>query len=139
MLFLTSFGNSHTWIPRTTPFRLDRPNILTKPSTTTVYTSKMEESNLQPGQNLAHLLPPSWKADVQRWYAEDTPSFDWAGFVVGEEEQEAILWGKSGVGSPYILDLELMIRVFLLVSLSLMRYLLMPAARTFYLVIGADK
>jgi hypothetical protein len=99
----------------------------------------MEESNLQPGQNLAHLLPPSWKADVQRWYAEDTPSFDWAGFVVGEEEQEAILWGKSGVGSPYILDLELMIRVFLLVSLSLMRYLLMPAARTFYLVIGADK
>jgi nicotinate-nucleotide pyrophosphorylase (carboxylating) len=57
----------------------------------------MEETNLQPGQNLAHLLPPSWKADVQRWYAEDTPSFDWAGFVVGEEEQEAILWGKSGV------------------------------------------
>lgn len=61
--------------------------------------TKMEDSNLQPGQNLAHLLPPSWKADVQRWYAEDTPSFDWAGFVVGEEEQEAILWGKSGVRS----------------------------------------
>jgi hypothetical protein len=58
----------------------------------------MEASNLQPGQNLAHLLPPSWKADIQRWFAEDTPSFDWAGFVVGEEEQEAILWGKSGVG-----------------------------------------
>jgi hypothetical protein len=84
---------------------VDRPNILYT-STTTLYTSKMEESNLQPGQNLAHLLPPSWKADVQRWYAEDTPSFDWAGFVVGEEEQEAILWGKSGVGLPYILDLS---------------------------------
>ena len=54
--------------------------------------------NLLPGQSLAHILPPSWKADVQRWFAEDTPSFDWAGFVVGEEEQEAILWGKSGVG-----------------------------------------
>lgn len=57
----------------------------------------MEATNLLPGQNLAHLLPPSWKADVQRWFAEDTPSFDWAGFVVGEEEQEAFLWGKSGV------------------------------------------
>lgn len=46
---------------------------------------------------LGHLLPPSWKADIPRWFAEDTPSFDWAGYVVGEEEQEAILWGKSGV------------------------------------------
>jgi hypothetical protein len=99
----------------------------------------MEESNLQPGQNLAHLLPPSWKADVQRWYAEDTPSFDWAGFVVGEEEQEAILWGKSGVGLPYILDLELISRVFLRVYRSLMRSLLMQAARRSYLVKGAYK
>jgi nicotinate-nucleotide pyrophosphorylase (carboxylating) len=91
----------------------------------------MEESNLQPGQNLAHLLPPSWKADVQRWYAEDTPSFDWAGFVVGEEEQEAILWGKSGVGLAYMVDPELMIRVFLRVYHSSMRSLLMLAARRF--------
>ncbi|ODN84402.1 nicotinate-nucleotide diphosphorylase (carboxylating) [Cryptococcus amylolentus CBS 6039] len=63
-----------------------------------------QESDLQPGQNLAHLLPPSWTADVQRWFAEDTPSFDWAGFVVGEEVQEAILWGKSGgvlAGVPF--------------------------------------
>lgn len=60
--------------------------------------STMEDTDLQPGQNLAHLLPPSWRAEVQKWFAEDTPSFDWAGFVVGEEEQEAILWGKSGVG-----------------------------------------
>jgi len=99
----------------------------------------MEESNLQPGQNLAHLLPPSWKADVQRWYAEDTPSFDWAGFVVGEEEQEAILWGKSGVGLPHLFDLELMIRVFLQVSHSLTKSLLMLAARTFNHLLGADK
>ncbi|WWC66592.1 nicotinate-nucleotide diphosphorylase (carboxylating) [Kwoniella pini CBS 10737] len=63
-----------------------------------------EESDLLPGQNLAHLLPPSWKTEVSRWYAEDTPSFDWAGFVVGEEVQEAILWGKSGgvlAGVPF--------------------------------------
>ncbi len=57
----------------------------------------MSETNLQPGQNLGHLLPPSWKEDIPRWFAEDTPSFDWAGFVVGEEEQEAWLLGKSGV------------------------------------------
>lgn len=45
--------------------------------------------------NLAHLLPPSWKTDIDRWYAEDTPSFDWAGLVVGEEPQEAFLWAKT--------------------------------------------
>ncbi|WWC58391.1 nicotinate-nucleotide diphosphorylase (carboxylating) [Kwoniella dejecticola CBS 10117] len=64
----------------------------------------MSESDLRPGQNLAHLLAPSWKREVSRWYAEDTPSFDWAGFVVGEEVQEAILWGKSGgilAGVPF--------------------------------------
>ncbi|KAK4688044.1 nicotinate-nucleotide pyrophosphorylase (carboxylating), partial [Tremellales sp. Uapishka_1] len=62
------------------------------------------ESDLLPGQNIAHILPPSWKQDIPRWFAEDTPSFDWAGFVVGEEEQEAILWGKSGgvlAGVPF--------------------------------------
>ena len=56
-----------------------------------------DETDLLPGQNLGHLLPPSWKSDIERWFAEDTPSFDWAGFVVGEEEQEAWLLGKSGV------------------------------------------
>jgi nicotinate-nucleotide pyrophosphorylase (carboxylating) len=59
--------------------------------------TNMSDSDLLPGQNLAHLLPPSWREDVHKWYAEDTPSFDWGGFVVGEEDQEAILWGKSGV------------------------------------------
>lgn len=57
-----------------------------------------EQTDLLPGQNLAHLLPPSWKQVIPTWFAEDTPSYDWAGFVVGEEEQEAFLWGKSGVG-----------------------------------------
>lgn len=56
-------------------------------------------TDLLPGQDLAHLLPPSWREDIPRWFAEDTPSFDWAGFVVGEDEQEAILWGKSGVSA----------------------------------------
>ncbi|BEI80106.1 hypothetical protein CcaverHIS002_0106350 [Cutaneotrichosporon cavernicola] len=56
----------------------------------------LQSTDLALGQNLAHLLPPSWKEVIPSWFAEDTPSFDWAGFVVGEDEQEAILWGKSG-------------------------------------------
>lgn len=43
----------------------------------------------------AHLLPPSWKPEITRWLAEDTPSFDFGGFVVGEELQLAELLGKG--------------------------------------------
>ncbi|KAF8529103.1 nicotinate-nucleotide diphosphorylase [Hysterangium stoloniferum] len=43
----------------------------------------------------AHLLPPSWKAIVTDWLAEDTPSFDWGGYVVGEAHREAFLLGKG--------------------------------------------
>lgn len=43
----------------------------------------------------AHLLPPSWKTQITAWLAEDTPSFDYGGFVVGEEEQTAQLLGKG--------------------------------------------
>ena len=43
----------------------------------------------------AHLLPPSWKPEITRWLAEDTPSFDFGGFVVGEEVQLAELLGKG--------------------------------------------
>ncbi|KAI5867396.1 putative nicotinate-nucleotide pyrophosphorylase [Durotheca rogersii] len=45
--------------------------------------------------SLEHLLPPSWKAQVPAWLAEDTPSYDYAGFVVGEHPRTATLWGKS--------------------------------------------
>lgn len=57
----------------------------------------MDQSDLRLEQNLGHILPPSWREEVPRWFAEDTPSYDWAGFVVGEEEQEAWLLGKSAV------------------------------------------
>ncbi|BGP40247.1 nicotinate-nucleotide diphosphorylase (carboxylating) [Rhodotorula kratochvilovae] len=53
----------------------------------------------------AHLLPPSWKSVITAWLAEDTPSFDYGGFVVGETMEEATLWGKSeGVlaGVPFV-------------------------------------
>ncbi|KWU47233.1 nicotinate-nucleotide pyrophosphorylase-like protein [Rhodotorula sp. JG-1b] len=55
--------------------------------------------------NYAHLLPPSWKRVITDWLDEDTPSFDYGGFVVGEGQEEATLWGKSdGVlaGVPFV-------------------------------------
>lgn len=48
--------------------------------------------------DLAHLLPPSWQSVITAWLAEDTPSFDYGGFVVGEAESEAFLFCKSSVG-----------------------------------------
>jgi len=42
-----------------------------------------------------HLLPPSWKKQVAEWFHEDIPVFDYGGYVVGETEQVAILYGKS--------------------------------------------
>jgi nicotinate-nucleotide pyrophosphorylase (carboxylating) len=58
----------------------------------------------QPKGNLANLLPPSWKTSVTAWLAEDTPSFDYAGFVVGDGPRVATLWGKSSgviAGRPF--------------------------------------
>lgn len=46
---------------------------------------------------VAHLLPQSYKRMVSEWLEEDTPSFDYGGFVVGEEMSEARLLGKSKV------------------------------------------
>ncbi|KAL5488187.1 BNA6 [Sanghuangporus weigelae] len=43
----------------------------------------------------AHLLPPSWKTQVVAWLEEDAPSFDYGGFVVGDAEREAFLFGKG--------------------------------------------
>jgi hypothetical protein len=48
---------------------------------------------------VAHLLPLTYKRYVSEWLEEDTPSFDYGGFVVGEEMSEAKLLGKSAVGS----------------------------------------
>lgn len=46
---------------------------------------------------VAHLLPLTYKRYVSEWLEEDTPSFDYGGFVVGEEMSEAKLLGKSEV------------------------------------------
>lgn len=41
------------------------------------------------------LLPTSWKQQVAAWLDEDTPSFDYGGFVVGDSQQTAWLYGKA--------------------------------------------
>ena len=43
----------------------------------------------------ANLLPPSWTSVISVWLAEDTPSFDYGGFVVGSAPAEARLLAKS--------------------------------------------
>lgn len=48
-----------------------------------------------PLPKFAHILPPSWETQVIAWLEEDTPSFDWGGYVVGEVEREAYLLGKG--------------------------------------------
>ncbi len=63
----------------------------------------MHEMVLDHG-SLEHLLPASWKTQVTAWLAEDTPSFDYGGFVVGNGQRSATLWGKSAgivAGIPF--------------------------------------
>ncbi|PQE32806.1 nicotinate-nucleotide diphosphorylase protein [Rutstroemia sp. NJR-2017a WRK4] len=45
--------------------------------------------------NPADLLPVHWKSQITAWFAEDTPSFDYGGFVVGDAERTATLFCKS--------------------------------------------
>ncbi|KAG0305553.1 hypothetical protein BGZ98_003961 [Dissophora globulifera] len=57
---------------------------------------------------LTHLLPPNWKTKVTEWLQEDIPSFDYGGYVVGEKETTAILFGKSeGIvaGIPFFTEI----------------------------------
>ncbi|KAL7266994.1 nicotinate-nucleotide diphosphorylase (carboxylating) [Rhizina undulata] len=54
--------------------------------------------------DLSHLLPNNYKQVVAAWLVEDTPSFDYGGFVVGEDEKTATLYGKSAgilAGVPF--------------------------------------
>lgn len=44
---------------------------------------------------LEHVLPPGWKTVVAGWLKEDCPSFDYGGFVVGDKQESAILYGKT--------------------------------------------
>ena len=60
-------------------------------------------------KSFEHLLSPSWKAQITTWLAEDVPSFDYGGYVVGEAEREAFLLGKGKntailAGSPFFTE-----------------------------------
>lgn len=64
----------------------------------------------QPRNRFEHLLPPSWKQQIAAWLAEDIPSFDYGGYVVGEAEREAFLLGKGFepavlAGSPFVTEI----------------------------------
>jgi nicotinate-nucleotide pyrophosphorylase (carboxylating) len=53
---------------------------------------------------VAHLLPQTYRHKVATWLEEDAPSFDYGGFVVGEDVAEARLLGKSAgilAGVPF--------------------------------------
>jgi len=57
--------------------------------------------------SFAHLLPAGWTTQVNVWLEEDAPSFDYGGFVVGEDLREAYLLGKGSTpavlaGSPFV-------------------------------------
>lgn len=52
--------------------------------------------------NVAHLLPTTYRQTVADWLTEDSPSFDYGGFVVGEDEKTATLYGKSAVCFIYL-------------------------------------
>ena len=43
----------------------------------------------------SHLLPPHCKQLVLSWFKEDIPSFDYAGVVVGDHSEQAVLLCKS--------------------------------------------
>jgi len=55
--------------------------------------------------NYAHLLTLDWDiSKITSWLQEDIPSFDYGGLVVGDKEEEAILYCKAeGVlcGTPF--------------------------------------
>lgn len=58
--------------------------------------------------NPADLLPPSWKRTITTWLDEDTPSFDYGGFVVGSSPTTAHLLAKSpGIlaGVPFFTEI----------------------------------
>ena len=55
--------------------------------------------------DFSHILSPCSKELVQSWLKEDMPSFDYAGIVVGDAQEEAVLLCKSpGVlcGQPFV-------------------------------------
>ncbi|KAE8227897.1 hypothetical protein CF326_g7189 [Tilletia indica] len=58
-------------------------------------------------KHFAHLLPPSWKNTLHTWFAEDCPSLDYGGYVVGEAPLTATLYAKTAgvlAGVPFFTE-----------------------------------
>mmetsp|Transcript_10772 Transcript_10772/g.35703 ORF Transcript_10772/g.35703 Transcript_10772/m.35703 type:complete len:293 (+) Transcript_10772:19-897(+) len=56
------------------------------------------------GPVFADVLPPHWKREVAQWLADDVPSLDIGGLVVGSKKTTATLYGKSAgvlAGVPF--------------------------------------
>jgi len=43
----------------------------------------------------AQVLGHAWETMIPQWLQEDTPSFDFVGFIVGEKDERAVLLGKA--------------------------------------------
>ena len=88
-------GSSNSQLP-TSRYLDDFPFILLLKERTPAYTlpKATDTMSLEYG-NPADLLPVHWKSQITAWFAEDTPSFDYGGFVVGDSERTATLYGKS--------------------------------------------
>jgi hypothetical protein len=100
-------SRSASSLPKTPPNRTKRvARVSTLPSKTSPYPglNKKEMARVEgaPAHGaVAHLLPQTYKRFVSEWLEEDTPSFDYGGFVVGEEMSEAKLLGKSEVRAGF--------------------------------------
>ncbi|KAF4575097.1 hypothetical protein EYR36_006453 [Pleurotus pulmonarius] len=112
-----------TSVPLSTPRSTTTPVANTSPAATVTQTPPTTSPSFEhqpPSVKLAakimastksfeHLLPPSWKTQVNAWLAEDAPSFDYGGYVVGEAHREAFLFGKGKTpavlaGSPFFTE-----------------------------------
>jgi len=91
---MTSTSLSMTLVPS----KSDPPSMFLQPATPNEPlvrpADKMAEGAPAHGA-VAHLLPPAYKRHISEWLEEDTPTFDYGGFVVGEQVSEARLLGKS--------------------------------------------
>jgi hypothetical protein len=76
----------------------DRPNLSTsnkKTSKEKAATAAAAATTTKKKTNFAPLLPLHWKGQVEEWVKDDCPSLDIGGLVVGDKQEEALLYGKS--------------------------------------------
>merc|ERR1712230_206472 len=101
-------GTRETVVPQTRKIAAGLPGISAIMSSATDTPSAAElplptDASLSHG-SLADLLPSHFTTDITRWLAEDTPSFDYGGFVVGSSPRTAQLLCKSAgvlAGVPF--------------------------------------